>query len=386
MVSEVTDLVEGAARDAVNGIIVRGGAFIRRDGETLVAVADAHSGWTAPDGTTYAISNSQLCSVSLDTNGDPVLTPLGLMPSNNHASFADLNGSVLVSNVDGMRLLTSTGLQPFGVEMPGGYFVTPQAGGGLDAGRYGVALSFVSTTGEEGGMSDSTYVDVAEGQKLWVSMPTPIEASTASVNIYCTGPNGEDFHFIKNIPTGLWGAHIDASDDLGELADNQLLERLPSGRFICLWQGRLLVARGRTLYYSEPLRYGLYHPAHNFVQLPQEIGFVGALPDGIFLGTLEGTFYLDGQNPAEWKIKKVDTDTPLLGGCQLLSVEAFSREEELFPAGVDYVIAWLGSGGFHFGLPSGTVLRPQNDKINLDLLGTSGTVQLVGDVLIAILF
>lgn len=47
MVSEITDLQEGAVLDAVNGVVVRGGAFIRREGEELVLTGDMHSLWTS---------------------------------------------------------------------------------------------------------------------------------------------------------------------------------------------------------------------------------------------------------------------------------------------------------------------------------------------------
>lgn len=384
MVSELTELAEGAVVDAVNGVLVKGGVFVRREGEELVLADDMHSLWSY-GGVTYAMRGATLGTTDL-VSGTPTFTPIGDLSSPLPVSYDVLNNEIVLSNTFGMYRLVGGEIVPFGVEMPGAFAVIPQEAGGLQAGRYGVAISYVSHTGEEGGLSPATFANIEAGQGMWISLPTPIEDATGSINIYCTDPGGAELRFAANILAGVWGTTIADDTKRGELADNKFLARLPYGRFISVWQGRLLSARGHTLYWSEPMRYGLYNPVNNFVQFENEIGFIGTTPTGIFVGTLDGVYFLAGTSPAEWKLSKVDLETPMLGGCLRVSVEAFNREEELFPAGTDYVIAWLGAGGFHFGLPSGDVVRPQNDRINLDLLGTTGTIQLVGDVLTAILF
>ena len=384
MVSELTDLADGAVADAVNGVLVKGGTFVRREGETLVVADDMHSLWTH-GGITYAVRGATLGTTDI-VSGVPTFAPIGDLLASLPVSYEVLNGEIVLSNTAGMFRLTDGALIPLGVEMPGAFTVIPQDAGGLAAGKYGVTLSYVLASGEEGGMSSTVFVNAEAGQGLWVSLPTPIEAATARINIYCTSANGSELRFATSVPAGAWGTVISADTKLGDIPDNQYLARLPSGRFIGLWQGRLLSARGHALYWSEPMRYGLYNPVNNFVQFENEIGFIGTMPGGIFVGTLDGVYFLAGATPSEWKLTKVDLDTPMLGGCLRVSVEAFNKEEELFPAGTDYVIAWLGGGGFHFGLPSGDVVRPQNDRIVLDLLGTTGTIQLVGDVLTAILF
>lgn len=384
MVSELTDLADGAVADAVNGVLVKGGTFIRREGESLVVADDMHSVWSYGS-TTFAMRGATLGTTDI-LNGIPTFTPIGDLPANLPVSYEVLNGEIVLSNLSGMYRLSAGAIVPLGVEMPGAFAVVPQDAGGLQAGRYGVAISYVLASGEEGGMSSTVFADVEPGQGLWVSLPTPIETATARINIYCTAPGGAELRYAASVPAGTWGAGISADTKLGGVADNQFLSKLPNGRFIGLWQGRLLSARGHALYWSEPMRYGLYNPVNNFVQFENEIGFIGTMPGGIFVGTLDGVYFLAGSTPSDWKLTKVDLDTPMLGGCLRVSVEAFNKEEELFPAGTDYVIAWLGGSGFHFGLPSGDVVRPQNDRITLDLLGTTGTIQLVGDVLTAILF
>lgn len=384
MMSEVTSLTKGAVVDAVNGVIVRGGTFVRRDGESLVVADELHSLWKNGS-TTYAMQGNVLGTTDI-TNGTANFTPIAALSSAMPVSYDTLLDGIVLGNNDGLYTLTDVGLQPLGVEMPGAFKASASTVGGLNYGHYAVAISYISETGEESGLSAIQFVTVDTGGGIWFDLPKPIESTVKNIRLYRSTGDGDVLFAAATVPASLSGYHIGVDQGLYQAADNQFLARMPGGRYVMSWQGRLLVARGRTLYFSEPMRYGLHNAATGFIQMPYEICFIGGFSTGIFVGTPQGTYFLDGSKPADWKMVLVDGEAPLAGGCLLLNIESFTDEEELFPAGTDYVITWLGCGGFHFGLPSGTVIRPQNNRVSLDLIGATGSIQLVGDVLTAIVF
>ena len=376
MVSDLTALTKGAARDVVNGVIIRSGAFEQRPGESQLTTQHMNSGYTALDGTAYVQTASTLNTI----NADLSLTELMALPDDTHISYVELNDDLFFSSLSVLGIIENGVARTLGVELTGGWFASSFQSGGLFGGSYGVALSYNGADGE-GGLSDVQFVNVPNGGGIKIALPTPI-GSVTGINIYRTEAGGSDLYFAETVP--VMGQYIIGVGAVSTKATTQFLGPMQPGRFLAHQNGRLLSARGRTLYVSEPMRYGLTDLRTGFVQFQAEIAFVIAFTSGVFVGTKKGTFFLNGASPKDWTLAIIDPEPPLFGSGISVNVETFSDDEKLFPAGTNFVAAWLGSGGFHFGLPSGSVVRPQNDRIELDLSGMKGSLQLVGNVLTAI--
>src|SRR5690606_10461200 len=65
------------------------------------------------------------------------------------------------------------------------------------------------------------------------------------------------------------------------------------------WSGRLVVARGNSLLFSEPLRYGVYDQLRGFVQFEERIFRVAPLDTGRFVGLRNSVRCLGGTDPPE---------------------------------------------------------------------------------------
>lgn len=161
-----------------------------------------------------------------------------------------------------------------------------------------------------------------------------------------------------------------STDDEAEL----LLRSLPGGSQVAYWNGRLLVVRGNSLLWSEPLRFGVYNPLTNFVRFEERIGWIAALDTGIYVGLRNSVRFLRGSDPAAFS--------------QLVVAgPSWSRSGAVIPAaGIDPDIAqgapkvavWLSQRGFALGLPSGAVLYPQADRLAELPLG-AGRLVVMGD-------
>ena len=169
---------------------------------------------------------------------------------------------------------------------------------------------------------------------------------------------------ILPLPTGF---DNDAEDEL-------MLAPLPGGHAVAYWNGRLVVARGNSLLWSEPLRYGVFNPLANFAQFEERITWLAPLEAGLYIGLRSSVRFLRGADPAAFAQLRV-------GGRSWARCGATIKTAGMDPEvsqGAAEVAAWLTERGFAVGLPSGQVIHPQADRLNNLPLGT-GRMVVLGD-------
>lgn len=183
-----------------------------------------------------------------------------------------------------------------------------------------------------------------------------------------------DYNTIRRVVDGsaeyLYDPASIADDEAAEL----MLAELPGGQALAYWQGRLVVARGTSLLFSEPLRYGVYDRLRSFIRFEEQISWTAALPEGIFVGLRSSVRFLAGANYADLTQSRVAGPSWQRSGV-VTSTEAFDRE---VVGGAKYVAVWMSDRGFAIGLPSGAVVYPQADRLKEIPLGR-GPVVVLGD-------
>lgn len=272
----------------------------RREGFSLaLPLTGAHSLWGAPDlmfG--LAADATQLYCVEGATSATPlvqglsgaavgyVVTPLGVYWSNGSRC-----GRV---GFDAMA-------RPWGVEPPPTFQVAALDTGGLDAGRYGVALAFAAASAEEGGASATQLVDVPPGGGIAVGSIAPaLDADTSEVRAYVTSANGTELRYAGAAPASVNSYVIGAGMRGRQLGRTQYCLPFPPVRFPLLRKGHLFGAVDNRVIWSEPLYYGLYNPAQNFVSLRGEPIVMLAAPESaalvLYIGTRTHTYVLRGDS------------------------------------------------------------------------------------------
>ena len=184
------DLTKGAVRKAVNIAIHDNGGFDRRPGyRPLITLDGAHSLWRSPAQTRVVVAaGDTLYDVDLGLGAAAALF-VGLTPGN-PLEYTEIGPDIYF--VDGVlvRRITPTGL----VRRPGVATIASarptlaQTAGGLDPGRYGVAYSLLSDTGEESGISDTEWIDVTTGGITLAAVAAADNVTQMNVNV--TGPGG----------------------------------------------------------------------------------------------------------------------------------------------------------------------------------------------------
>lgn len=333
-----------ACVDALNGVFSREGHFASRPGVRRLGSARVHS--FGPD---LCVANGALCRV--DAAG--TLTPIHTLAADLPVSYAQVNGETVFSNLAEIAVLGASGLRPLATPTPAQPKAIADSAGGLFAGRYGVAMSIVAN-GQESAVGPAIFVEVPEGGGILVeNIPT-------GARLYRTAHNGTEFYRAQDFPSGASVALL-GKQHPGKAADTRHLDPLPPGEFVRYWRGRLVTARGRTLYMSEPMRYGLRCRRTGFVQLPGKVRWFEPVEGGIFVGQPDGVVFLRGSAPKDLQLERTGARPPVYGASTTIAPDLLGFEER--PAG-DCAV-WLSEHGFTMGLPSGHVIAPQAPRIRL---------------------
>ncbi len=274
------------------------------------------------------------------------------------ASYACPNDRVYCSNgAQAWCVLPDGEVAAWGVESPAGQpTVTASIDGGLDAGTYQVAITYLDARGEESGTGLAVLVDVADTGGISVSgIPQPSSPDVLRVRLYASPANGDVLYHVRDLPVGQLAALIGAGHRGKPLA-TQFLTPMRAGSIVRHLAGRLYVAQGRTMRWSEALRYGLTHADKNMrsvgerIDLMEPVGDGGDAP-GFYVADHKRTYWLGGADPANATLRIAHAAGAIPGTGITVPANLFGLETTL------PVAYWLAANGVAcLGLPGGQVL------------------------------
>jgi hypothetical protein len=326
----------------------------RKGWARLLAAANARGLWSVDRlGWGLVAFHDELHRVHADGSTQAVVS--GIDP-NAAPCYAEVNGVAYWS--DGQRIgrvFDDGSVAGVWCEQPAGQpMVSSHAAGGLTAGLYQVAITFENLRGEESGSSMAVEVDVQEGQGIRLSaIPQPVEAGTR-VNVFVTAANGEELYWRAVVPWGMTEYLIGAGAQ-GRKLETQFMSLMPAGQMMAAAHGRLFVFSGASLWYSEPLRYGLTRRAANWVQyvgpptllLPVGSAEAGA---GLYVAAGQRTYWHAGADPRTWQRVIAYPHGAVFGTGMVAPGSYFGLET------TQQVGYWLASNGaFCTGSPGGAV-------------------------------
>lgn len=133
----------------------------------------------------------------------------------------------------------------------------------------------------------------------------------------------------------------------------------PVGKHLGFFIGRLFVAVGDTLYWSEEFEPGLFDMENNFIKYRSEILMVKSVDEGLFVSDEEDTYFVAGRDPVEFDNKVVLPYPSIEWGDPTNYIKSTS-------AGFDVngnTALWVSAKGIVAGLPDGTA-NLTDDKID----------------------
>lgn len=147
----------------------------------------------------------------------------------------------------------------------------------------------------------------------------PLAYAQVGKNIYFSGDGGTGIIDTGSQAVGPWGEAqdrwvspvVDPSSTLPPVA-GRWLSKPPVGRFLAYFNGRIYIAVGRVLWFTELYLYNYVDHTKTFIPFETDITMIGVVSDGLYIGTADGVYFLQG--PAQpFKRTKV-MDSPVIPG------------------------------------------------------------------------
>lgn len=345
-------------RNAVNVDMTREGRIQRRAGQRLVHSAQSIRGMWSGDGQNVFFAT--LNRLKHFTAGEEAITDLyGPVSLANNPTFCLVNGDVYFT--DGVRTriihpdLTTS---PWGVKAPTAAPTLSLASGSLEKGTYLVTATCCTGTGEESGALAVQSIDVpSDGGGINVAgLLAPNDARIVGFRLYLSTPNGEVLYHAADVPRA--EMFVTLSTVQAQAAELRTcdLTPMPAGQKLVHYRGRIYVAVGSTLFWSEPLRYGLTNLATNFLVMPDAITLLAPSEEGLFVAAGK-TFFLRGRDPESFTLETK------LGYGSPDTTYVLLQASHLGLGGEGVAAAWMSSTGFVIGASDGSVANLTEAKV-----------------------
>ena len=218
----------------------------------------------------------------------------GLNP-NALVSFAEVQGSLYWMNGEVMGKITESGNNNWGLERPWRVQAAANGNGDFDAGEYQVALTFLKN-GEESGATISSKISVPQGGGISLSF---LPQGGDTIRVYLSRTNGGEGMFRhSDWPLGTTSLELRKVQPMGKRLTTQFANKPPVGHIVRYFDGRLLIARGNTIFFTMPQQYGLCRLRRDFLPpFSARIRMIRPVDGGFFVDAGELFFVKKGEVP-----------------------------------------------------------------------------------------
>lgn len=347
-----TEIGQDEARLAVNVDFTREGRARRRRGSAQVyAGTDVHS-----VGPSLLFAEGAALK-RYDAAADSASTlRTGLTPGA-RIVYQPVNDDVFWTNsITSGRVDADFANHPWGLPVPNAPTLTAASGGLLAEGAYQVVLSYSRADGEESGTGLAVSVDVPidNGAIAITAIPQPASGlGITTINIHVSAPGGHVLYWHGSVDVGTTAYAITTMASTKREARNRFLTAPPAGHLLTYRHGRIYIADGNILHYTEPLAYGLYDPAKNFFAFDSEIRVAKGVTNGMWVVTARRTYWLPGDNPNEAQLNpQADYSAPMQMALDI-------------PESND--VAWLSHRGWVRGTAEGQLINLAEQRVQTNL-------------------
>ena len=237
----------------------------------------------------YLVRASVLYAITLPSYTQTLVKALS---SNAQLSWQAIGDDLYYSNGTDAGRLTAGAWYPLGLPTPEHPTLTVISGAML-AGRYQVALAYCNTTtGEEGGVSRATAVELSATGGLRVTLPGATAGAT-HVAIYLSACNGSQCYLAATVAAASTSADLTSTVAASARAAAQRFEiPLPAGRLF-VSNGRLCSIVGSLVYLGLPYRHGYCLAAEGYIPFPEAVSLAVENQGGTYV-CADKTYWFPG--------------------------------------------------------------------------------------------
>lgn len=346
-------------RAAVNVDLDRDGWPRRRVGRVKRLTLDNGHSLASVGGMLLCVDDGALLRVDPDDWSTQLLASVGDAP----LSFCDTGGSVYFLSATTRGRLVNGRARPWGLEPPASPLVA-RVDGQLPAGRYQVAIT-VEADGLESGSRRATTIELATPGALQVT-PGSLDPDAELVNLYCSDTNGRELYHVGAYSAAAAPWVISQVGVSTDLLDGFNVYPPPYGQRVRLFKGRLLVAAGAALYWSEPLAFHRFRVDRDLQLRDEAIALLEPTLDGFYLATRSALWWVGGDDPETWQPVELAREQVPLGDALRVPGSALPALETSAP-----VLLWATARGFMAGLPGGQVRALTDGRVVMPAHGSA---------------
>ena len=333
-------------RNAVNADIDRAGRARRRQGYTKVfSGVSTRGGYSCPAGA-FFVQGSKLMRLNADNTAATLYD--GVVGE--YAAYEYFNGTVYFSDGVVNKKIVSGVVSDWG-RLPLPAPSVAAIPGALPPGTYMVAAAEIDSAGIEHGTSEAVTIRTNVESGLHVSgFP-----SGKTVRVYVSSTNGTTLFAAAQTTAGSCYVATTAYVS-GRPATTQFMSGPPPGRIIKEYNGRMYVAAGNTVWYTEPYSPELVSAASGFLQFHADVTVMEPGEAGMWIVSDKTEFYA-GASPLEFRPRTV------------LDYGAVYGTSHVLPQTKD--VLWYSTRGVVMGTKDGQATNLQEANVAADT-GTAG--------------
>ncbi|MBF0320693.1 MAG: hypothetical protein HQL01_12915 [Nitrospirae bacterium] len=292
-------LAIGELQEAVNVDIDNTGQCMRRGGYTLIqGYSGAAHSLFMQDGLYLYRSGTELRRFVPDAGYSVLRNDMGI---GLRTWYVMVNGITYYSDGISTGAISNGVNRTWGLAIPANLGILTATTGNLKAGAYTVCQTYLRNDGQESGTSAMYQITVDDNSGIVIPYAASADSSVQKVNIYMTAKNGAVFFRAAQVDNadGSFTYTGDTKEFYIGLSDSIKQSGPPIPASILeQWNGRIYGAFNNILWYTRPFSYELLSLDSNYIAFNSKITLLAATGSGIFVGTAENIYYLQG-NPQE---------------------------------------------------------------------------------------
>lgn len=204
----------------------------------------------------------------------------------------------------------------------------------------------------------STGLAVA-GERLAYTQVADDVYFASSVASGIVGPNLTPRPWGQLGGDGQWVSPVSVPTEYLGLVRGKLLRKVPFATALTYYNGRIYLAAGNLLWWTELYLYTLVDATRNFAQFESEITNLGTVNNGVYVGTEKSTFFLGGDK-APLKRDWVVDEHMYPGSMIRVDATAVLPKLNLTSKGA---LMYMSNGGISVALDGGLVIPMTAGKV-----------------------
>lgn len=189
-------------------------------------------------------------------------------------------------------------------------------------------------------------------------------------NIYYSNVNTSGVINTKLLSVSPWGSDpdiflspvVNPTATLPAVA-GKLIGKPPLATSLTYYNGRIYLAQGKVLWYTELFTYNYVDKTKTFYMFEGHITMLGTVGDGIYVGTTEGCWFLKG--PANPMTRNRVLDSPVIPGSMVYIPGELANPQQInlqTDTPLQVSIAFMTNNGFCVGKDGGEAYNLTEDK------------------------